>query len=158
MSRLTRRKYGEIVSSKREKKEIYCSNFCNNCSQGSGNCEYVKDMIEKLAEYEDLEEQGLLLKPPCKVGDIVYEIAYIYDEYEILKMRVQDISSNKRDVYLYVVNTDEDSDYNNSISITEFGIDLFPTKEEAEKELEKKKSIDIQAGKYADNEVLKPAT
>ena len=28
----------------------------------------------KLAEYEDLEEQGLLLKLPCKVGDIVYKI------------------------------------------------------------------------------------
>lgn len=96
-----------------------------------------KKVITKLGEYEDLEEQGLLLKPPCIVGDIVYEIAYIYDEYEILKMRVQDISSNKRDVYLYVVNTNEDSDYNNSISITEFGKDLFLTKEEAEKELKR---------------------
>ena len=28
--------------------------------------------IQKLAEYEDLEEQGLLLKLPCKVGDTVY--------------------------------------------------------------------------------------
>lgn len=28
----------------------------------------------KLAEYEDLEEQGLLLKLLCKVGDIVYRI------------------------------------------------------------------------------------
>lgn len=26
----------------------------------------------KLKEYEDLEEQGLLLKLPCKVGDTVY--------------------------------------------------------------------------------------
>ena len=72
MDRLTTRKYGEIVSSKREKKEIHCSNFCNNCSQGSGNCEYVKDMIEKLAEYEDLEEKGLVLKLPCKLGDTLH--------------------------------------------------------------------------------------
>lgn len=28
--------------------------------------------IDKLAEYEDLEEQGLLLKLPCKVGDTLY--------------------------------------------------------------------------------------
>lgn len=27
---------------------------------------------KKLCEYEDLEEQGLLLKFPCKVGDTVY--------------------------------------------------------------------------------------
>lgn len=30
--------------------------------------------VDKLAQYEELEEQGLLLKLPCKVGDIVYRI------------------------------------------------------------------------------------
>ena len=30
--------------------------------------------FDKLAEYEDLEEQGFLLKLPCKVGDTVYQI------------------------------------------------------------------------------------
>lgn len=29
---------------------------------------------EKLKEYEDIEEQGLLLRLPCKVGDTVYAI------------------------------------------------------------------------------------
>lgn len=29
-------------------------------------------LAEKLVEYEDLEEQGLLVKLPCKVGDTVY--------------------------------------------------------------------------------------
>ena len=29
---------------------------------------------KKLAEYEDLDEQGLLLRLPCKVGDTVYRI------------------------------------------------------------------------------------
>lgn len=29
---------------------------------------------KKLAEYEDAEEQGLLLRLPCKVGDTVYLI------------------------------------------------------------------------------------
>ena len=27
---------------------------------------------DKLADYEDLEDQGLLIKLPCRVGDIVY--------------------------------------------------------------------------------------
>lgn len=35
------------------------------------NHDYIK-ASEKLAEYEDLEEQGLLVRLPCKVGDIVY--------------------------------------------------------------------------------------
>lgn len=30
--------------------------------------------INKLAQYEDLEEQGLLVRLPCKVGDTVYGI------------------------------------------------------------------------------------
>ena len=29
---------------------------------------------KKLCEYEDAEEQGLLLRLPCKVGDVIYEI------------------------------------------------------------------------------------
>lgn len=33
------------------------------------------NVLQKLAEYEDLEEQGRLVKLPCKVGDTVYEIA-----------------------------------------------------------------------------------
>lgn len=32
------------------------------------------DVVHKLAEYEDLEEQGKLLKLPFAVGDTVYEI------------------------------------------------------------------------------------
>lgn len=35
----------------------------------------VKALFHKIAEYEDLEEQGLLLRLPCKVGDIVWAIA-----------------------------------------------------------------------------------
>ena len=30
------------------------------------------DVVHKLAEYEDLEEQGKLLKLPCAVGDKIY--------------------------------------------------------------------------------------
>lgn len=37
-------------------------------------CEHFHKMRNKLAEYEDLEEQGLLLKPPCAIGDDVYMI------------------------------------------------------------------------------------
>ena len=36
------------------------------------NCQTINDVIDKLAEYEDLEEQGRLLKLPCKIGDDVY--------------------------------------------------------------------------------------
>ena len=123
MSRLTTRKYGEIVSSKREKKGIYCSNFCNNCSQGSGNCEYVKDMIEKLAYYEDLDEQGLLLKLPCKIGDTVYSI----EVYEVKEFVVTHFDICKDSIHVY----------HKYIYIGEMGNSVFATKEEAEKELKR---------------------
>ena len=34
----------------------------------------TRRIIERLAEYEDLEEQGLLLRLPCKVGSTLYRI------------------------------------------------------------------------------------
>lgn len=40
---------------------------CNNCP--------IQKAFEKLAEYEDFEEQGKLLKLPCEVGDAVYVLA-----------------------------------------------------------------------------------
>lgn len=33
-----------------------------------------RDIIQKLGEYEDLEEAGRLVKLPCKVGDTVYQL------------------------------------------------------------------------------------
>ena len=42
---------------------------------------------EKLADYEDAEEQGLLLRLPCKVGDTVYIII----AKSISKQRIKEI-------------------------------------------------------------------
>lgn len=141
MSRLTKRKYGEIVSSKREKKEIHCSNFCNNCSQGSGNCEYVKDMIEKLAEYEDLEEQGLLLKLPFDVNSEVFIVSkqFILErnctEYVVKKLKVRDFNYN----FLHNFTIVCEERIGDSICQRHlFNTDkIFLTKEEAEEELER---------------------
>jgi hypothetical protein len=36
------------------------------------DCEEIDAVYRKLKDYEDLEEQGRLLKLPCKVGDTVY--------------------------------------------------------------------------------------
>lgn len=37
------------------------------------NAEYWLKVYFKLKDYEDLEEQGRLIKLPCKVGDTVYK-------------------------------------------------------------------------------------
>lgn len=36
------------------------------------DCEEIDAVYRKLKDYEDLEEQGRLIKLPCKVGDTVY--------------------------------------------------------------------------------------
>ncbi len=45
------------------------------------NCDEGYCAMEKLAEYEDLEEQGKLLKLPCAVGDTVYTDRAMYGWY-----------------------------------------------------------------------------
>lgn len=77
MERLTEWENGSVTYN--EKREIECGEYCDSCSQGAGNCETIKNMIKKLAEYEDLEEQGLLVRLPCKVGNTVYTVSYRYE-------------------------------------------------------------------------------
>ncbi len=42
------------------------------CNGDCLSCQHDIDAIEKLAEYEDLEEQGKLIRLPCKIGDTVW--------------------------------------------------------------------------------------
>lgn len=57
---------------------IDCGNdLCKEtCEEWS--CEFcpISKAIDKLADYEEAEEQGLLLRLPCKVGDTVYKLWY----------------------------------------------------------------------------------
>lgn len=45
----------------------------NTYPKGYGRIQ-VGYAVDKLAEYEDLEEKGLLLKPPCSIGRDVHSI------------------------------------------------------------------------------------
>ena len=36
--------------------------------------DYLQDVANKLCDYEDAEEQGLLIKLPCKIGTVCYRI------------------------------------------------------------------------------------
>lgn len=42
------------------------------CIKSAEDCEQLAEWLEKSKVYQQLEEQGRLLKLPCKVGDIVY--------------------------------------------------------------------------------------
>ena len=52
-------------------------------------------LLTKLGEYEDLEEQGLLLRLPCKVGSTLYQpISNQINEYKAIGLCF-DITRNK---------------------------------------------------------------
>lgn len=38
------------------------------------NCFCLQSILKRLGGYEDLEENSLLVKLPCKIGDVVYDI------------------------------------------------------------------------------------
>lgn len=44
----------------------------DNLPCGENSYDYKSLLLEKLGKYEDLEEQGRVIKLPCKVGDTVY--------------------------------------------------------------------------------------
>ena len=54
------------------KKCVECAKNSNCYS--SQSCGHIAEAIAKLRDYEDLEEQGKLLKLSCAVGDMVYTI------------------------------------------------------------------------------------
>lgn len=45
------------------------------CIKVAKDHEQLAEWLEKSKEYQQLEEQGRLIKLPCKAGDTVYEIA-----------------------------------------------------------------------------------
>lgn len=75
MERLTERTaIGVLVKEDYGEKVLKTLYSCNGGKPNPHytNCDEGYCAMEKLAAYEDAEEQGLLLRLPCKVGDTVY--------------------------------------------------------------------------------------
>nr|DAZ40590.1 MAG TPA: hypothetical protein [Caudoviricetes sp.] len=104
---------------------------------------FADKILTKLAVYEDLEEQGLLVRLPCKVGDMVWDNDFGYPEsYEI-----KAFSYGYCDSYVEPDIEDEIifyyENYTGSITgafpMSEIGKTVFLTREEAVKKLEEMK-------------------
>lgn len=96
------------------------------------NCVLVYDVCEKLGEYEDLEEQGLLLKLPCKVGDTVYAIGF-NNKPVVYESVVLSILITEKEI-VFNVKVDE-FEINSQLKQSMFGKTVFLTQEEAEAKL-----------------------
>ena len=99
--------------------------------------EYMK-LAKELGEYKRMEEQGLLLKLPAKIGSTIYWLR-IYDDskrifpIKVVRYATKEDKSVKR--YAEEIKTRLNG-FSRRFSVTEFGKTLFLTQEEAEKTLE----------------------
>ena len=120
-----------------------CCEYCKATEEGTTDCSgcAINQCFNKLGEYEELEEKGLLLKPPCKEGYIVYDVVLCDDgEWHIFEMKVcavnpfGDTRKGKTwNVYLECTN-DCTKAYR---SFYDFGRTVFLTQSEAEEALKK---------------------
>ena len=92
------------------------------------NCSLMLDACKKLGEYEQLEEQGLLVRLPCPIGTTVYDICGMNIHKNVVD-RIE-CGENGR----YFLWTDEGE------WLGEFNDLVFLTREEAEKKLEEMKN------------------
>ncbi len=88
----------------------------------------VHAVLDKLAAYEDAEEQGRLVVLPCKVGDALF----VTDEGTILPAvrMVEYVAWHNGRVIIRAVNSRTGIDY--YCSAKDFGKTVFLTREEAE--------------------------
>ena len=91
------------------------------------NAEYWLKVYFKLKDYEDLEEQGRLIKLPCKVGDTLYRLVpNLYREY--VEIKIAQFVINKNGIYFI---TNRGVHWN----VNRIGKTVFLTREEAEARL-----------------------
>lgn len=108
-------------------------------------CSLMLDACKKLAEYEQLEEQGLLVRLPCKVGDMLwYNILGYTESYEIKAFSygycdgyIEAGEEIGDEIIFYCEN--HTGSIIGSFPMSGIGKIVFLTREEAEKKLEEMK-------------------
>lgn len=104
------------------------------------NAEYWLKVYFKLTDYEDLEEQGRLIKLPCKVGDTVWDVdcgrpcAYTITAFSFGECEeyICEPVTTKETVFYYA---NSSGSITGSFAESEIGKSVFLTKSEAEKKL-----------------------
>ena len=103
----------------------------------------VGKVIEYAANMKDLEEQGLLVKLPCKVKDTVYVDAMTFgtnDDIKYAEAEVVSIRITKKQTFvklrIFALGLDGMPYGCKNYPLTSFGKTVFLTREEAEKALE----------------------
>lgn len=134
MERLTEKDCYDLDSYKIEAKNL--DYHCVGKDQ-RGYVTYYGQHIDKLAEYENLEDKGLLLRLPCKVGDTVWFVGNKFvSDYEVRRFIIDETGIDA----IQVAKTINGTDYWNSFSTDDIGEIVFLTQSEAEQKLKEMES------------------
>ena len=131
MERLTTERYGSLLIKNNDgeyRSPCFGCETINKCHSGKTplSCGFYT-ALKQLKEYEDLEEQGKLLKLPCTVGDT----AYIVKGDKVLRNYVVQIHIAQVEAQTFF------SCYDDCFGIEQIGKTVFLTREEAEAALKK---------------------
>lgn len=101
-----------------------------------------QQLIDKLAAYEDAEEQGLFVRLPCKVGDTVWQIMISGMNrkekkllYGIYEATVTEVSVDFYRNLLISTITNDTKKCKNKVTVSAIGETIFLAREEAEAKL-----------------------
>lgn len=95
-----------------------------------------QQLIDKLAYYEDLEEQGRLVILPCKVGDTIYAVGETVKEYKVISVGYLSNKATNRSEFCIETLPVNGSRVVVAFYDKEFGKNVFLKKSEAEEKLE----------------------
>lgn len=115
-----------------QKNEEINKRFKADCIKDAEEHEQLAEWLEELKSYKEAEEQGLLVRLPCKVGDTVY----VPTRNFISELRIIMVSVDMHGTYFrWMLNS---GIYPNldGFSGSKLGKTVFLTREEAEKKLE----------------------
>ena len=119
MKRLTDKRFtksGFVAISSEERKKLYIPT--------------LEEVYAKLAEYEDAEEAGTLIRLPCKIGDKAYVIEEIFpSKRSLYKRRIKEIDISSINFFLDEIFIHDYDGFDYLIG------EVFFTREEAEASL-----------------------
>ena len=99
---------------------------------------YIWEIVKELKQYRDAEEQGLLLRLPCKIGSTLYDIIDFvegnnFPEIYVIDASKIEVSKDKKGI-LYTIDC---TDFREN----DFGTTVFSSMKEAEQALAKMKEV-----------------
>lgn len=100
-----------------------------NCIKCAEEHEQLAEWLEELKSYKDLEEQGLLVRLPCKVGDTMYDI--VGKPLRIVEHKVDAFHIDKKGFHLQIIN---------GVLEKKQEAKVYFSREEAEKKLDEMKN------------------